>query len=279
MNRGRRKLGMCRQGQPLLWCVYLLLLAAAAGCSGQIADRQEPTAAADIVQAYPELAGRQAETAEVLRIIDGDTFAAADGRKVRLVGVDTPETHGTAEYYGKEASAYARAELEGRKVIMFKDVSETDRYGRLLRFVFVEGETEMFNEQLIKRGYANTMTISPDVTFADRFKELEREAREAGAGLWAGDGSEGSGTAAEPPETEVNGGMPTEDAAQPKAESGTAGQSDASCAEPSIKGNINSKGDKIYHTPGSSHYDLTKPERMFCTEEEAVEAGFRAPRK
>ncbi|CAM4253820.1 thermonuclease family protein [Paenibacillus tarimensis] len=257
-------------GKPLIWCIYLLLLAAAAGCSGQAVNQRVSADTAYILQAYPELAGREAETAEVLRVIDGDTFAAADGRRIRLVGVNTPETHGTVEYYGKEASAYAKKMLEGRKVVMFKDVSETDRYGRLLRLVFIEGDTEMFNERLIRQGYANTMTISPDVTFAERFRKLEREAREAGAGLWAG-GSEENADDSAGTEDVREGGL--------DETASTRGRQSASCAEPLIKGNINSKGEKIYHLPGSSHYDRTKPEKWFCTEEEAAAAGFRAPKK
>jgi micrococcal nuclease len=233
-----------------LW-LLLFLSMALNGCAEQPKGDAETDWAA-IRQSYPELGERVPEYAVVERVIDGDTFETAAGDKVRLVGADTPETFGKAEAYGKEASDYAKRELTGKRVWLFQDASKTDRYGRLLRFAFIEGENMMFNERLIREGYANVMTIAPDVTMADRFVEAERAARQEGKGLWAS--SEGNGAAG--PNQSV----------------------DAACESPAIKGNINSRGDRIYHIPGSKSYDQTKPEAWFCTEEEAKQAGFRAPK-
>ncbi len=232
----------------------LLALLLTAGCSEQSAPVSDDANLAAIYELYPELSDRTPEEAIVARVVDGDTFETKTGSKVRLVGVNTPEKYGKVEFYGVEASAYTKQRLEGKAVYMFKDVSETDRYGRLLRFVFIKGDSKMYNEQLLREGYANVMTYPPDVTYAKHFLKVERTARETGAGLWAGE---------EPtaPATDSN---------------GSAAEEAPSCAEPQIKGNIKSGGkEKIYHVPGGSSYNQTKAEVMFCTEEEAVAAGFR----
>ncbi|ALS27450.1 thermonuclease family protein [Paenibacillus cisolokensis] len=200
----------------------------------------------EVYRAYPELKGSAYETGTVKRVVDGDTFVLRSDDRVRMIGIDTPEsTGGKVERYGKEAAAKSRSMLEGKKVYLFRDAGNTDRYGRLLRYVFVEGDAAMVNERLVAEGYAHMMTVPPNVMLADRFKEAERSARNGNRGLW------GSGTAE--PDASVSG----------------------TCENPRIKGNINSRGDKIYHMPDGRHYEQTKAEMMFCTEEEAVAAGFR----
>ncbi|OUM96452.1 MAG: hypothetical protein A9Z00_13625 [Thermobacillus sp. ZCTH02-B1] len=246
----------------------LLLLAAAISAAAGCAAGNERTGAWESVwDDYPELRGKKAEEAVVERVIDGDTFVTREGWRVRLIGVNAPEISGPVEYFGREAADYAKRMLTGQLVWMFRDVSETDRYGRLLRFVFLPGDRLMFNERLVLEGYANAATYPPDVSLADRFREAERKAREAEAGLW-GDG------AAEAAES-ASGGEPADGG-------GAAGASDVArsnaCPSPAIKGNINSRGEKIYHVPGSRHYDRTIAEVWFCTEEEAEAAGFRAPK-
>lgn len=119
----------------------------------------------------------------VVKIVDGDTIdVSINGEiyRVRYIGMDTPE-RGELGY--AEATA-VNAELVGGKTVRLeKDVSETDKYGRLLRYVYVG---DLFvNAELLRRGYAQVMTIPPDVAHADEFLELQREAREARRGLWA----------------------------------------------------------------------------------------------
>ncbi|WP_343032809.1 thermonuclease family protein [Anaerotalea alkaliphila] len=139
------------------------------------------------------------ETGVVARVVDGDTILVRLGGgeevRVRLIGVDTPESVGRyasdPEPYGKEAAAFTRERLEGRVVHLEKDVSDTDRYGRLLRYVWTgkpesgDWEEDMFNAVLVKEGYARVATFPPDVKMADRFLELERTARKGDKGLWA----------------------------------------------------------------------------------------------
>lgn len=127
--------------------------------------------------------------ATVVRVIDGDTIEVdIEGRlcKVRYIGIDTPETvHPTRgeEPYGKEACAKNKELVEDRIVELEKDVSETDKYGRLLRYVYVNGL--FVNAELVRLGYAQVATYPPDVKYQDLFLQLQREAWEAGRGLWA----------------------------------------------------------------------------------------------
>jgi micrococcal nuclease len=255
--------------RPAGWITLVLFVLAVAGCAAESAStRPWETVWSD----YPELRGKTAEETVVRRVVDGDTFVTREGGRVRLIGVNAPEISGGAEYYGEEAAAYTRRMLTGQTVWMFRDVSETDRYGRLLRFVFVPGDALMFNERLVREGYASAATYPPDVSLADRFREAEREARSEGAGLWGGgdDAAAATGKRSRPVDPpEADGG-----AASGAGDAGLA----ASCPSPDIKGNINSRGERIYHVPGSRYYDRTVAEVWFCTEDEAEAAGFRAPK-
>jgi len=121
----------------------------------------------------------------VKRVIDGDTFETDSGQKVRLIGVDTPETvHPSlpVEYFGKEASAFTHRELEGKIVRLEYDFQKTDKYGRILAYVYLD--TVFFNARLIREGYAHAYTQFP-FKYLDEFRQLERTAREQGKGLWA----------------------------------------------------------------------------------------------
>ena len=127
--------------------------------------------------------------ATVVRVVDGDTIKVEiDGQKytVRYIGVDTPETvapNRPVEYMGPEASAKNKALVDGRQVILVKDISETDKYGRLLRFVFTDGI--FVNRELVRLGYAQTITYPPDISCKDSFRAVEKQAREQEIGLWA----------------------------------------------------------------------------------------------
>lgn len=125
----------------------------------------------------------------VTRVVDGDTIAVRlDGRteKVRYIGMDTPETvkpNSPVECFGKAASEENKRLVDGRKVTLQFDVERRDRYDRLLAYVRLADGT-MVNETLLRRGYATTLTIPPNVRYASRFRKAQREAREAGRGLW-----------------------------------------------------------------------------------------------
>jgi micrococcal nuclease len=124
----------------------------------------------------------------VVRIVDGDTIHVriADRiEKVRYIGVNTPEVHHPRkgeEPGGREAAAVNRALVIDKTVRLETDVQVRDRYGRLLAYVYV-GDT-MINADLVRQGYAQVMTVPPNVRHQALFLKLQREARESNRGLW-----------------------------------------------------------------------------------------------
>lgn len=122
----------------------------------------------------------------VSNVVDGDTIdvaGCADEGRVRLILVDTPEVFGGEECGGAEASTYTRQALESRAVLLERDVSQTDAFGRYLRYVWIDGE--LFNERIVRDGMAQLATYPPDVKYVDRIRGAQQEAREHGRGLWA----------------------------------------------------------------------------------------------
>ena len=129
-------------------------------------------------------------SAFVERVIDGDTIELTTGEKVRYIGIDTPETKHptkTVGCYGKQASKKNAELVLGKKVILETDVSQTDRYGRLLRYVYiVDGhETVFVNEYLVREGYASSVSYPPDIKYQELFSTAQSQAREQKKGLWS----------------------------------------------------------------------------------------------
>lgn len=116
------------------------------------------------------------------RVIDGDTIMVSGRQRVRYVGVNTPEVGDDPQYFGPEAAIFNEQLVEGRKVYLEKDVSEKDRFGRLLRFVYAGGI--LVNAELVREGYARAKVYPPDTRHAQCFAALEREAREGKRGIW-----------------------------------------------------------------------------------------------
>lgn len=196
-------------------------------------------------------------SAEVTNVVDGDTIKVSiDGRSetVRLLLVDTPETKHPSkpvQPFGPEASSFAEETLDGQEIELELGISERDKYGRLLAYVWIEDR--MFNEMLLEKGFARVAYIyQPNVKYVEEFQSLQRAAQKEGVGIWSiedyvrEDGFQGRETSKTPPTGDCK-----------------------------IKGNINSKGEKIYHVPDGAYYDITKAEEMFCTEKAAKAAGFR----
>lgn len=203
--------------------------------------------------------------ATVVRVIDGDTFEVKEeaGRteRVRLIGVNTPEVSQRLEPYGFEASAYTEKALHGRRVWLELDVGERDKYGRLLAYVWLSMPTgptavestgefkivavedsvrhRMFNAMLLLDGMAQVMTVPPNVRYADLFLKFQREAREAGRGLWR-----------------IDEGTPAKD------------------SEGYYVGNANSRK---FHRPECKWAEKISPKNRvrFATRSEAVERGFQ----
>jgi endonuclease YncB( thermonuclease family) len=125
----------------------------------------------------------------VKRVVDGDTIELETGEKVRYIGMNTPESvkiNFPVECFGKIASEKNKEMVEGKFVRLEKDISDKDRYGRLLRFIYLEDGT-FVNDVLVREGYARVSTFPPDVKFSEQFKAAEREAKSAKRGLWADD--------------------------------------------------------------------------------------------
>lgn len=136
--------------------------------------------------------------AAIVRIVDGDTIVVSLGgkeEKVRLIGVNTPETvdpRKPVECFGKEAKEYMKQLLSGKKVRLEADTTqqERDRYGRLLRYIFLENGL-LVNQVLIRDGYAYEYTYDLPYQYQSEFKKAETDARNAGRGLWSTDACNG----------------------------------------------------------------------------------------
>ncbi len=126
--------------------------------------------------------GSPPEVAKVIQVIDGDTITVAGGYRVRYIGIDAPEVYPEKEAYGAEAWQANRLLVEGKEVRLERDVSQTDRYGRLLRYVYVDDI--LVNAELVKQGLAEAKAYPPDTKYQDLLEELEAEAKEAGRGIW-----------------------------------------------------------------------------------------------
>jgi micrococcal nuclease len=161
-------LGPARLGQLTALLAALTL----AGCAEQAADPAEPG---------------ERTSARVTKHTDGDTLWLSGIGKVRLIGVDTPEVYGEVECYGREASAFVERILPlGSEVRYQLGVDERDRYGRALAYVWLR-DGRFLNRLLVARGYAQPLTVPPNVEYEDLFARVARHAREARRGLWGSD--------------------------------------------------------------------------------------------
>ncbi len=122
----------------------------------------------------------------VRRVVDGDTVVLSTGERVRYIGVDTPELHHPrkpVERYAREAKEFNRRLVEGKRVRLEFDVERRDKYSRLLAYVTLEDGT-FVNAELLRQGYAQLLTIPPNVKYVALFRKLQQEARENKRGLW-----------------------------------------------------------------------------------------------
>ena len=206
---------------------------------------------------------------QVTRVIDGDTIEVSiDGKteSIRLIGINTPETvdpRKPVECFGVEASNKAKELLSGKTVTLESDSSqgERDKYGRLLRYVFIEGGIN-FNLLMIQTGFAYEYTYDLPYKYQSEFKEAQQQASARKIGLW---GNTCQDTAPQSPVT------------TPAVPVSTPITGNNSCT---IKGNINSEGEKIFHSIGCQSYNKTvidesAGEKWFCSEQDALDAGWR----
>ncbi len=191
-----------------LWGALLMLLAACAGPGGGGAQGHpdsspvpapEPSVSPPEISPFPSLEPPSpsipGKLAQVTSVTDGDTVEVLfRGRSlnVRLIGIDTPETVAPGEpvqCYGPEASAFTDSRLERRPVRLEFDVERVDQYARTLAYVWLGDR--LFNELLVRRGFATVTTYPPNVKYVDRFVAAQRVARNADRGLWGECGGPG----------------------------------------------------------------------------------------
>lgn len=115
----------------------------------------------------------------VKEVVDGDTIILSDNSRVRLIGINTPEY---GMYFYGEAREVLEAMVLGKEVVLEKDISEVDKYDRLLRYVYMDGL--FVNLEMVKRGFANAYTYPPDVKYTEKILAAERYARSNNLGLW-----------------------------------------------------------------------------------------------
>ena len=198
--------------------------------------------------------GGEGNLVKVVRVVDGDTIEIEGGEKVRYIGIDTPETvdpRKPVQCFGVEASKKNKEMVEGKMVRLEKDITDRDKYNRLLRYIWLD---DVFvNLELVKQGFAYSYSYPPDIKYQDQIVNAQQEAKAAIRGLWSACPVQAAIPA--PQENNPNG----------------------SCL---IKGNISSSGEKIYHLLGCGSYSKTKidearGEKWFCSESEAQAAGWR----
>jgi micrococcal nuclease len=164
-----------------LVAMFLVAIASLVSCTiepppgNRIIDRPQPNPG-------------QRVSVEVLEIVDGDTIRVElddEETPLRLIGIDTPEKQGPytdLECFGEEASRYTEDALAGRTIELEFDVERTDRFARTLAYVWIDGA--LFNELILRQGFAMLATFPPNVRYVDRFARAQQQARDEGAGLW-----------------------------------------------------------------------------------------------
>ncbi|MFH1826995.1 MAG: thermonuclease family protein [bacterium] len=139
---------------------------------------------------YPTNQNKSENNIYVSRVIDGDTIELSTGQKLRYIGVDTPELNfnKNPECFAKESTEFNKKLVENKKVELEKDISDKDKYGRLLRNVYVQNESSssaiFVNEYLVQQGFATVSTYPPDIAHIEELLIAQQEARENNRGLW-----------------------------------------------------------------------------------------------
>ena len=265
----------------LIACIATML----AACSG---NSPEPTP--QLMLALPSPVAQATVAAKVIAILDGVTIdVEIDGEvfRVRYLGIDVPVAGpGTDPTITAWALEFNRFRVQGRIVEIERDGTDTDDTGRLLRYVYVDGE--MVNLALLEGGHAVVARSPASFRYRDSFLLTEAAARKDGQGYWRDVDKQNftQEDLEEDPEYEVSVPVPTD---VPQFAGGTLplppGSGDGSCdftgtKEPVIKGNVDSAtGGRTYIMPGSIFYSTTVVEsdegdEWLCTEDDAIAAGW-----
>lgn len=215
----------------------------------------------------------------IVSVVDGDTIKInVDGNTetFRLIGMDTPETvdpRKDVQCFGVEASNKAKELLSGKKVRIETDTTQGtyDKYNRLLGYVYLESGL-FYNKYMIEQGYAHEYTYNTPYKYQTEFKNAQKEAQANKAGLWSPNTCNGDTTKASTTDS-----TPTPTPALTPTSINNTTINTNSCT---IKGNISSSKEKIFHVVGCGSYNKTvidesKGEKWFCSEQEAINAGWR----
>jgi len=170
----------------------LLVVGIVVGCAPTVAAPPDPVPDASLPPVAELAPQGTLEEAAVVRVVDGDTLIVDRGRgreRLRYIGIDAPESvtpNSPVEFMGREASAANEALVAGGTVWLEADISDRDRFDRLLRYVWTRDGDRwvLVNLELVREGYAQVSTFPPDVRWRDAFRDAQRDARELGAGLW-----------------------------------------------------------------------------------------------
>jgi micrococcal nuclease len=159
----------------------LLFLVVASGCAGSGGPAPAPAPATATLPAGVDVVVR--------KVVDGDTLEVSGGERVRLIGVDTPESVAPDRpvgCFGKEASRFTATLVPpGTPIRLVGDVEQRDRFGRLLAYVYRQADGLFVNAELLRQGFAQLLTIPPNIAHTDQFTAIARRAREGTQGLWA----------------------------------------------------------------------------------------------
>ena len=275
----REKTGESALRGSLAAAAMAFLMALTAACSTQPA---QPTPSPTPENASP--GDERFTVATVVNVIDGVTIDVdinGEVSRVRYLGIEIPEVgaDGVGEQFlGEGAFQFNRFTVEGQVVELERDIVDTDEFGRLLRYVYVNGE--MVNKSLLTAGYATVAGSPSDFGYLPSFALAQEAAKDDRRGYWKS-----------APHDFVEGvPSPTPEAVQPftggtlPLPPGMEGRSTAcdysSTAESVIKGSVESRtGERVYHVPGGLFYSTTvvtesEGDRWFCTEAEAIAAGW-----
>lgn len=216
------------------------------------------------------------ELYDVTSIVDGDTIKVSYEGKVeslRLIGIDTPETNHPSkpvECFGKDATAYITKLLDGKKVRLEKDPSQSsrDKYNRLLRFVFTEDGTHI-NEKMIRDGYAFEYTYNSNpYKYHTLFKEAQSDARNNNRGLWAASTCGGQQKPAQQPVVK-----------KPNTIKPSTHVSKPAPSPTQSTGTVKKSKTGICHAPGTTYYARTKNYTGYPTVDACLKSGGRLPKR
>lgn len=176
----------------LVGALFFFILGGILWPKGGTLVKRSPSPQVEGVQVSPTpTSSTDSESVKVTRVIDGDTIVLESGQVVRYIGIDSPELSRGENCFANESTNKNKELVEGKMVRTEKDVSETDRYKRLLRYVWVgdpstgSGQAVFVNDYLVRQGYAKASTYPPDVKYLKQFVESEKYARENNRGLWS----------------------------------------------------------------------------------------------